>query len=219
MPTNLYCKKNLTLMVSLIGKRLLHMQKLELQDILPLDDFESQRKKFFESHIRYIEKYRKVRLGTSISLVFENRQTLWFRVQEIFRLTKIADPKVMQNELNVYNRLIPEANTLQAAFLLDPQNLPDTVNSSTFSLKDFRGDNLRLILNKSIPCDLTTKRPEDLSLGNSLWVRFFLDEEAKMILKDGRTPAKFSLASNQFLAESHNLPTEIRESLWEDLQS
>lgn len=195
------------------------MQKLELQDILPLDDFESQRKKFFESHIRYIEKYRKVRLGTSISLVFENRQTLWFRVQEIFRLTKIADPKVMQNELNVYNRLIPEANTLQAAFLLDPQNQPQAVNNSVFSLKDFRGDNLRLILNKSIPCDLTTKRPEDLSLGNSLWVRFFLDEEAKMILKDGRTPAKFSLASNQFLAESHNLPTELRESLWEDLQS
>ena len=69
------------------------MQKLELKDILPLDDFESQRKKFFESHIRYIEKYRKVRLGSSISLIFENRQTLWFRVQEIFRLTKIADPK------------------------------------------------------------------------------------------------------------------------------
>jgi hypothetical protein len=56
-------------------------------------------------------------------------------------------------------------------------------------------------------------------LGNSLWIRFFLDEEAKMILKDGRTPAKFSLSSNQFLAESHNLPTEIRESLWEDLQN
>ncbi len=99
------------------------MQKLELQDILPLDDFESQRKKFFESHIRYIEKYQKgADWATSISLVFENRQTLWFRVQEIFRLTKIADPKVMQNELNVYNRLIPEANTLQAAFLIDPQN-------------------------------------------------------------------------------------------------
>jgi len=194
------------------------MQKLELKDILPLDDFESQRKKFFESHIRYIEKYRKVRLGSSISLVFENRQTLWFRVQEIFRLTKIADPKVMQNELNVYNRLLPEANTLQAAFLLDPQTPPHTVNNPAFSLKDFRGDNLRLILNKSIPCDLTTKRPEDLSLGNALWIRFFLDEEAKMILKDGRTPAKFSLSSNQFLAESHNLPTELRESLWEDLQ-
>ncbi|NBR04664.1 MAG: DUF3501 family protein [Planctomycetes bacterium] len=195
------------------------MQKLELQDILPLEDFETQRKQFFESHIRYIEKYRKVRLGPSISLVFENRQTLWFRVQEIFRLTKIADPKVMQNELNIYNRLIPDANTLQAAFLLDPQSLMLSGNIASFSLKDFRGDNLRLVLNKSIPCDLTTKRPEDLSLGNSLWVRFFLDEEAKIILKDARIPAKFSLSSNQFLAESHNLPTELRESLWEDLQN
>jgi len=195
------------------------MQKLELQDILPLDDFESQRKKFFESHIRYIEKYRKVRIGPTISLVFENRQTLWFRVQEIFRLTKITDPKIIQNELNVYNRLIPDANTLQAAFLLDPQSLTPAENTSVFSLKDFRGDNLRLILSKSIPCDLTTKRPEDLSLGNSLWIRFFLDEEAKMILKDGRIPAKFSLASNQFLAESQNLPIELRESLWEDLQN
>lgn len=195
------------------------MQKLELQDILPLDDFESQRKKFFESHVRYIEKYRKVRLGTSISLVFENRQTLWFRVQEIFRLTKITDPKFIQNELNVYNRLIPDANTLQAAFLVDPLSAPLTENSPKFLLKDFRGDNLRLILSKSIPCDLTTKRPEDLSLGNSLWIRFFLDEEAKMLLKDGKTPAKFSLSSNQFLAESHNLPNELRQSLWEDLQN
>ena len=195
------------------------MQKLELHDILPLDDFESQRKKFFESHIRYIEKYRKVRIGPSISLVFENRQTLWFRVQEIFRLTKITDPKIIQNELNVYNRLIPDANTLQAAFLIDPQSPTLAVNNPGFSIKDFRGDNLRLILSKSIPCDLTTKRPEDLSLGNSLWIRFFLDEEAKITLKDQRTPAKFSLSSNQFLAESHNLPTELRESLWEDLQN
>lgn len=195
------------------------MQRLELQDILPLDDFESQRKKFFESHIRYIEKYRKVRIGPSISLVFENRQTLWFRVQEIFRLTKITDPKIIQNELNVYNRLIPEANTLQAAFLIDPPISPIDGNKSEFTLKDFRGDNLRLILSKSIPCDLTTKRPEDLSLGNSLWVRFFLDEEAQTALKDTRTPAKFSLASNEFLAESHNLSPELRESLWDDLQS
>lgn len=194
------------------------MQKLELQDILSLEDFESNRKKLFENHIKYVEKYRKVKLGASISLVFENRQTLWFRVQEIFRLTKISDPKVMQNEINIYNRLIPDANTLQAALIIDNQISGNGEGHPGFQLKDFRGDNLRFHLGRGIPCDLTTKRAEDLAIGNSLWVRFFLDQEAKLILKEGRIPAKFSINLNSHQIDSHNLSTDTRESLWGDLK-
>ncbi len=195
------------------------MQRLELQDMLSLEDFESQRKHFFESHIRYLEKYRKVKLGNSISLIFENRQTLWFRVQEIFRLTKISDPKIIQNELNVYNRLIPDTNTLQAAFLIEAKNISSSNPKPDFSLKNFRGDNLRFFIGKQgIPSDLVTKRAEDPSLGNSLWIKFKLDEEAKLALKDGKLPIKFQIESDQFKAESHSLPTEVRKSLWDDFQ-
>ena len=50
--------------------------------------------------------------------MFENRQTLWFRVQEILRIARLAEPARVQRELDLYNRLLPGRGRLQAALLL-----------------------------------------------------------------------------------------------------
>ena len=61
------------------------MRPLTYDDLLPLEDFAGQRRELFEAHIRYVDRYRRVRFGPRLALIFENRQTLWFRVQEILR--------------------------------------------------------------------------------------------------------------------------------------
>src|SRR5208337_4923451 len=94
------------------------MDALTLDDLIPLEEFNGRRREFFTSHLRYLDRYRRVRIGPKATLVFENRQTLWFRVQEILRIARLSEPARVQQELDLYNRLLPRRNRLQAALLL-----------------------------------------------------------------------------------------------------
>src|SRR5882672_11288294 len=95
------------------------MRPLTLDDLLPLSEFASRRRELFESLARYLDRYRRVRIGPKLTLIFENRQTLWFRVQEVIRIARLADAREVQPELNLYNRLLPGRNLLQAALLIE----------------------------------------------------------------------------------------------------
>ena len=48
---------------------------LTFDELLPLDEYASRRKEFFDSHRRYVDRYRRVRIGPRLTLVFENRRT------------------------------------------------------------------------------------------------------------------------------------------------
>src|SRR5215831_5896190 len=98
------------------------MLPLTVDDLLPLNEYANRRREFFDSHVRYVDRYRRVRLGPRLTLVFENRQTLWFRVQEVLRVARLADPARVREELAVYNRLLPGAGRLQAALLIAPDD-------------------------------------------------------------------------------------------------
>ena len=68
------------------------MLPLTIDDLLPLEEFASRRKEFFDAQRRYVDRYRRVRIGPRLTLIFENRQTLWFRVQEIVRVARLYRP-------------------------------------------------------------------------------------------------------------------------------
>src|SRR5215831_18877271 len=94
------------------------MRALTLDDLLPLEEFAARRREFFESNSRYLDRYRRVRIGPRVTLLFENRQTLWFRVQELLRIARLAETARVQQELDIYNRLLPHRDRLQAALLI-----------------------------------------------------------------------------------------------------
>src|SRR6516225_802578 len=95
------------------------MRPLTLDDLLPLEEYAGRRREFFESLNRYLDRYRRIRIGPRLTLLFENRQTLWFRVQELLRIARLAEPERVQQELDLYNRLLPRRDHLQAALLID----------------------------------------------------------------------------------------------------
>src|SRR5438876_11720985 len=95
------------------------MRALMLDDLLSLQDYAGRRREFFESLGRYLDRHRRVRIGPQLTLLFENRQTLWFRVQEILRISRLSEPVHVQPELDVYNWLLPGPNQLKAAFIID----------------------------------------------------------------------------------------------------
>src|SRR5687767_10443252 len=119
------------------------MLPLTADDLLPLEEYASRRKEFFDSHRRYVDRYRRVRVGPRLTLVFENRQTLWFRVQEVIRIARLADAHEVQQELNLYNRLLPAKDLLQAALLIDVAD-PTQLARELAPWQELTGDQLRL---------------------------------------------------------------------------
>ena len=192
------------------------MVPLTVDDLLPLDEYAVRRREFFDSHRRYIDRCRRVRIGPSLTLIFENRQTLWYRVQEVVRVARLADREDVQQELNLYNRLLPGDGLLQAALLIDmdESRFADEVQC----WRDLEGDQLKLwIGDEERPATLVTCRPEDRCAGAAHWVQFALDGRVRDLLADFGVPARFKFDNGTYRHASGPLPAEFRESLLDDL--
>ena len=75
------------------------MNKLTLTDIRPLSEYEPIRKDF-RGRIIELKRNRRVPLGEYITLVFENRDTLLFQIQEMMRTEHIYDQSKIQDEID-----------------------------------------------------------------------------------------------------------------------
>ncbi len=188
------------------------MRPLTPDDLLPLEEFAGQRRQHFEAHRRYVDRYRRVRLGPRLALVFENRQTLWFRVQEVLRVARLADPLRVREELAVYNRLLPGRGRLQAALLIEAAE-------ESAAWPTLRGDEVRLrVGGAAVPAELVTCRPEDCAVGAAHWLHFSLDDTARRRLADFRHPAHVEVVNPSYAHQSDPLAEEVRQSLLDDLE-
>jgi hypothetical protein len=193
------------------------VKALTPDDLLPLEEFVVRRRELFEAHSRYLDRYRRVRIGPRLTLLFENRQTLWFRLQEILRVARLAEPTRVRRELDLYNRLLPGRNCLQAALLL---SVPDEaqLGEELARWQKLRGEDLCLHVGKvRHPANLLTCRPEDRCAGFAQWVQFVLDAAGRQLLADPRQPAHFTAAVADYRHDSGPLRDEVRQSLLEDL--
>lgn len=195
------------------------MQGLTPEDLLPLDEYASRRREFFEAHGRYLDRYRRVRLGPRVTLVFENRQTLWFRLHEVLRVARLRERDRVQQELNLYNRLLPGRDQLQASLLVSVAD-ETRLGEELAKWSTLRGEALRFHLGRrALPADLLTCRPEDRCIGTAHWVQFLLDPSARDALADPRQPVRFTLSMPDYHHESASLSADIRQSLLDDLDS
>jgi hypothetical protein len=193
------------------------MRPLTLDDLLPLDDYAGRRRELFDSQRRYLDRYRRVRVGPRLTLLFENRQTLWFYLHELLRVARLAEPDRVQQELDLYNRLLPGRDRLQAALLIE---VPDEsrLTEELAPWQTLQGDAVRLhVGDRYLPAHLVTCRPEDRCIGAAHWVQFAVDGEARRLLADFRTPAYVEVAHEAYRHESPVLSEEVRQSLLDDL--
>jgi len=94
------------------------MKPLTPEDLLPIDEYERQREGY-RSRIIALKQRRRVSLGPLITLVFENRETLRFQIQEMIRAERILESAKVKDELDVYNELLPASNELSATLLIE----------------------------------------------------------------------------------------------------
>ncbi len=94
------------------------MKKIEFEELSPLAEYEKIRDSFRQG-IMEEKKKRRVQVGPYVSLTFENRETILFQIQEMLRVERIEDPAKVQEEIDVYNDLIPEEGALSATLFIE----------------------------------------------------------------------------------------------------
>jgi hypothetical protein len=93
-------------------------RKLTLDDIADLRAYERERASF-RDRIIALKKVRRVGVGPIVTLMFENRDTMRFQIQEMARAEKILSDEAIQHEVDTYNALIPDPGQLSATLFLE----------------------------------------------------------------------------------------------------
>ncbi len=94
------------------------MNELTLADITDLRAYESEREDARREVIA-LKRLRRIQLGPIVSVVLENRTTVRFQVQEMARAERILEDRKIQDELDVYNPLIPGRGELSMTMFLE----------------------------------------------------------------------------------------------------
>ena len=93
-------------------------RKLTLTDIADVRAYERERDEFRPQVIE-VKRRRRVHLGTIVTFLFENRDTIRFQIQEMARVEKLTTDAEIQGELDTYNPMIPEPGQLCATMFLE----------------------------------------------------------------------------------------------------
>jgi hypothetical protein len=94
------------------------MKKLTRNDLLSLERYAAERKDF-RARVLAHKQNRHLALGANAALLFEDRSTVQYQVQEMLRIERIFEPEAIQEELDAYNPLIPDGGNLKATLMFE----------------------------------------------------------------------------------------------------
>jgi uncharacterized protein DUF3501 len=94
------------------------MRPITPREILNLHEYEKVREARRRAVIA-LKAHRRVTVGRYLSFVFENRETVWFQIQEMVRAERIVDEQKIADEVAVYNGLLPHDGELAATMFIE----------------------------------------------------------------------------------------------------
>jgi hypothetical protein len=94
------------------------VRKLTVADIVDMRAWERERADF-RSHIIELKKTRRVAIGSLMSIVFENTDTMRWQIQEMARAERMLRDEQIEHEVVTYNELIPEPGQLSGTLMLE----------------------------------------------------------------------------------------------------
>jgi hypothetical protein len=94
------------------------MRPIAADEVLNLYEYEKVRDARRRALIA-LKAERRVGVGRYLSFVFENRDTVWFQIQEMIRAERIVDDARVAEEVAVYNTLLPRPGELAATMFIE----------------------------------------------------------------------------------------------------
>jgi hypothetical protein len=93
-------------------------QKLLPEDLFSLEQYSKQRPQFRPVVLAH-KKRRTLQVGPNATILFEDRLTVQYQVQEMLRIERIFESAGIADELGAYNPLIPDGSNWKATLLIE----------------------------------------------------------------------------------------------------
>jgi hypothetical protein len=93
-------------------------QQLLPEDLFSLEHYAKQRSQFRPRVLAH-KKRRTLQVGPNATILFEDRLTVQYQVQEMLRIERIFESEGIADELGAYNPLIPDGSNWKATFLIE----------------------------------------------------------------------------------------------------
>src|SRR5206468_7152572 len=87
-------------------------------DLLSLEQYAAERDAFRARAIAH-KRARTLHIGAHVTLLFEDRLTVRYQIQEMLRIERTFEAAGIQDELDAYNPLIPDGGNLKATLLIE----------------------------------------------------------------------------------------------------
>jgi hypothetical protein len=196
------------------------VDKIALAEIKDLTAYERVREEM-RARIIALKQNRRVSVGDHITLLFENRDTVLFQIQEMVRTERIVDPLKIEDEVTTYNDLIPDPGELSATLFIEiPGIARMNHDEQVAAVNRFQGldrDAVFLeVAGQRIPARFEEGRTKEEKMSAVHFLRFALSAAASQRLAD-RTAAAALVVDHPNYQARQDLPAGVRASLLEDL--
>ena len=192
------------------------MARIERGSLLSLEAYARERNAFRARVIEH-KKRRMVHLGEHVTLIFEDELTVRYQIQEMLRIERIFEEAGIEDELEVYNPLVPDGSNLKATMMIE---YPDVAERQR-ALARLKGIEDRVWVQAGEAARVYAIADEDLERENEEktsavhFLRFELDEDMRKALRGG-AQLRVGVDHPQYQAQTVT-PAAVRDALAADL--
>ena len=185
--------------------------------LLSLEAYARQRRDF-RSKVMAHKRDRTVHLGAHVTLIFEDELTVRYQVQEMLRIERTFEEQGIQEELDVYNPLIPDGRNFKATMMIEYTDAEERKSA----LAILKGIENRVWVQAAGSARVFAIADEDLERENEEktsavhFLRFELKDEMAAALKRG-VALSMGIDHQNYQTEIGAVDAGVRASLAQDL--
>ena len=194
------------------------MNPLIKEELFSLETY-SEKREEFKAQVLSEKKNRRVQIGEHITLLFENKNTIQYQIQEMLRIEKIFEADGIKEELDAYNPMIPTGTNLKATMLIEYED----VSERKIRLTQLKGVETQIWLkagssNKVFPiADEDLERENETKTSAVHFLRFEFNADQIKEFKSGGSVMVGSDHEN-YQTPDAILPQETRLALAKDFE-
>ena len=192
------------------------MYSINKDELLDIIEYEKVRNDYRKDIIAY-KKNRRFTLGPNVTIIFENKKTLMFQIQEIMRAERLVHDKQIQEEIDVYSYIMPSEKELSATLFLEV--------TEEHKIRSVLDSFIGLSLNNSVYFKIgdskvyaafESGREKEDNISSVHYIKFPFDQKAINGLKNNDLKLSLNINYNEY-SYSHEILDSSRISLQRDL--
>jgi hypothetical protein len=196
------------------------MEKIRLGEVKDLVAYEKAREAM-RARVIALKAERRISVGDNLTLLFENRETVLYQIQEMVRTERIVDEARIQDEVDVYNALIPGPGELSATLFIEiPELVHMTARQVRETVNRFQGldrDGVWLVVDgERIAARFEGGHSKEEKMAAVHYLRFPLPEAARAALLSPAADVRLVVEHPHYRA-SAAVPPPLRKQMAEDL--